>query len=475
VRARGRSVSAEPQDLSIFPELFVERLRAQAGDTVDELLASLASPPPGLRTNTLRLSPDELLSKVPFQLEPLPCPVEGFIVRGGPPPGKHPYHAAGAYYLQDPGAMIVGALVDPRPGERILDLAAAPGGKATHLAALMQGSGILIANDVHAGRARELAGNLERCGVRNAVVTSQPAARLSAHFGRWFDRVLLDAPCSGEAMFHKSEAARSGWSPAAVLGCAARQDELMVEAAEMVRPGGILVYSTCTFAPEEDEAVVARFLDRNADFGVVELGDVPGGEPGRPEWALRATPRPELRRTLRLWPHRVPGAGHYVAALRRAGGAAGEALPSFAGEASSEARRLWTGFQHAYLTHDPVEGFLLNQRAEQLFALPPNTPDFGRLTARGVWLGTVRKGRFDPAHSLAMLLREEESSNRVRLDANRPESLAYLRGEVLRSPQGLPGWVLVTVDGLPLGWGKKVGTTIKNHYPRGLRWPLTRR
>src|SRR5690606_18038126 len=175
-----------------------------------------------------------------FELVPLEYPPEGFLVAEGERPGSHPYHAAGLYYLQDPGAMVVGAVPDLPEGARVLDLAAAPGGKSTHLAARLAGRGVLVANDVVPARARELAGNLERCGVRNAVVTAERPERLRERWGGWFDVVLVDAPCSGESMFHKSAAARMEWSPEAVLGCARRQQELLRDAVELVRPGGVL-------------------------------------------------------------------------------------------------------------------------------------------------------------------------------------------------------------------------------------------
>jgi 16S rRNA C967 or C1407 C5-methylase (RsmB/RsmF family) len=255
----------------VIPTAFVQRMSSLLGSDLDEFLSRLRDPPEGLRVNTLRLRPEKLRQMVPFALEPLGVAPEGFTLDRGVRAGRHPYHAAGLYYLQDPGALAVGAMVDPQPGERVLDLAAAPGGKATHLAARMAGRGLLVANDVSRGRARELSGNLERCGVRNAAVLAESAPRLVEHFGAYFDRVLLDAPCSGESMFHKSTAARVAWSEAAVAGCARRQVELLGAAAELTRPGGLLVYSTCTFSLDENELAVARFLEEHTDFVPVEL------------------------------------------------------------------------------------------------------------------------------------------------------------------------------------------------------------
>jgi NOL1/NOP2/sun family putative RNA methylase len=454
-----------------FPEEFAARMRALLPEEHAAFFSALAAPATGLRVNTLRLEPEDFVRISPFRLEPLGFPPEGFLLGAGERPGRHPYHAAGLYYLQDPGAMAVGALLDPRPGERVLDLAAAPGGKTTHLAARMRDRGVLLANDVQPVRARELAGNLERCGVRGALVTSEAADRLADRFGAWFDRVLLDAPCSGESMFHKSRAARLEWSPAAVAGCARRQGGLMSEAARLVRPGGLLVYSTCTFAPEENECVVARFLADHPDFEAEALPAVPGALAADPGWAPEGMRRPEIARALRLWPHRVPGAGHFVAGLRRGGG--GE--PTAPGRAASPpVPRAALAALEEFLRDAVAGGAVTVDRlalhGEELFQIPEAAPSLERLRAvrPGWWLGSVRKGRFEPSHTLALGLRAGEARRTLELAADGPEVDRYLRGETLTA-DGEKGWLLVTVDGFPLGWGKRVGATVKNHYPRGLR------
>lgn len=458
---------------SLFPAAFIARMGNLLGDELEPFLAALADPPTGLRVNTLRLSPERFRAISPFELIPLAFLVEGFRLAGETRAGKHPYHAAGLYYLQDPAAMAVAALLDPRPGERVLDLAAAPGGKATHIAARLGGEGMLLANDVHAGRARELAGNLERCGVRNAVVTAESAERLAERFAGWFDRVLVDAPCSGEAMFHKSEAAREEWSAAAVEGCARRQGELLPLAARMVRPGGLLLYSTCTFSPEEDEAVIARFLlEEEGAFELVELAGIPGALPGRAEWVAPELARPELSRTRRLWPHRVPGAGHFVAALRRTAGMEGRPLrPGREPGVPSMVRQLLDTFRREHLAAEGEgEGRLVLQGSE-LYQLPEGAPplDGLRVLRSGLWLGTVEKNRLEPSHSLALALEPDAVQRSLDLTAESAEVRAYLGGQTLQHA-GEKGWVLVTVDGFPLGWGKRVGSTVKNHYPKGLLW-----
>lgn len=454
-------------------------MAALLGDEVDAFLSALTTPVPGLRVNTLRISPASFAAIAPFPLGPLPFPPEGFLLPVDSRAGAHPYHAAGLCYLQDPGAMVVGAVPELPAAPRVLDLAAAPGGKATHLAARMAGRGVLVANDVHGGRALELAGNLERCGVRNALVTSEAPARLAEQWPGWFDLVLVDAPCSGESMFHKSEAARREWSPAAVAGCAHRQEELLNDAVRLVRPGGMLLYSTCTFAPEEDEGVLAAILHEHPELEVTPLPAIPGAEPGRPDWAGAAAD-PAVGGALRLWPHHFPGAGHFVAALRRRGDASSSPAAAPAAEARSgsegwsspaaDALRLAREQLEKVAPGVAIDVERLVSRGDEIYQLPSDAPAAGelRILRPGWWLGTMRKGWFEPAHALAMAMPPTEAATVLDLPASSAEVEAYLRGEVLRQ-SGPEGWVLICVDGFPLGWGKRTAGAVKNHYPRGLR------
>jgi len=318
-------------------------MRSLLGAEADALFAALGRPAPaGLRLNPLRGDPARLVERLPWPLAPVPwCPT-GYVVQVGlddapaadtpgsgtagsstpasATPGRHPYHDAGVYYLQDPAAMAVAEALAPRPGERVLDLAAAPGGKSTHLAAMLGGHGLLVANDVHPRRAQTLLGNLERLGVGSAVVTNEAPERLARAWPGAFDRVLLDAPCSGEGMFRKSPDAIAHWSEANVLGCARRQDELLAVAADLVRPGGTLAYATCTFAPEENEGTVTRFLARRTDYDLVPIA-LPGVRPGQAAWV--DPPDPRLRHAIRIWPHAGTGEGHFVALFQRAPDAVG--------------------------------------------------------------------------------------------------------------------------------------------------------
>lgn len=439
-----------------LPTPFVQRVRRQLGDgELEPFLAALVSPRTGLRVNTLKVTPEALAARLGIHPEPVPGVREGWLVDDEVRWGSHPYHAAGLFYLQDPGAMAVGAAMDPRPGERVLDLSAAPGGKATHLAARMGGRGVLVGNDVVASRALELVGNLERFGVIQALVTRAEPHRIAERFGAAFDRVLVDAPCSGESMFHKSAAAVTDWSEAAVQGCAVRQREIVQHAAELVRPGGTLVYSTCTFAPEENQGVVQSLLERG-DFAV-ELA-IPGGEDADGSGTL-------------LWPHRFPGAGHFIARLRRDAGADARLAPAPPPipAVSGDVRAAVEDFHDAVFGEPLAAPERLARFGDSVVLLPEATAELGPGDLRsGLELGRMRKGRFEPAHALAMRAGGPEAVLRVDLELDDPRVGEYLAGEVIAAP-GEAGWAVVHVDRFALGWGKRSGDRVKNHYPKGLR------
>ncbi len=412
-------------------------------------------------------------------MEPIPWCADGFLLPPGVELGKHPDHAAGLYYLQDPSAMAVAELLDPQPGEVVLDLAAAPGGKATHIASRLQGQGFLVANEIHPQRAWELAGNLERWGARNVAITNERPERLAERLAGFFDRVLVDAPCSGEGMLHRSEAARQEWAPERIGGCALRQSAILSHAARLVRPGGRLVYATCTFNPEENEGTVARFLSAHPDFELLEPPRLPGFASGRPEW-LQSDSSNLLTRTVRLWPHLAPGEGHFIAVMRR-GEARSDARPPAALTRSRRgqrtlpqaAERAYHTFCQAHLTGVPTRARLALV-GSYLYALPeqglaPADLVGLRFLHPGWWLGTIKTERFEPSHALALGLRAEDARRVVALNAAAPQTAAYLRGQPVVAA-GEDGWVLITVDGFPLGWGKRVAGVVKSHYPRGLRW-----
>lgn len=447
----------------MLPEKFCERMQKLLGsEEAAMLFAQLehGQRRQGLRVNTLKAGPDTLRQGLPFALQPVPWCPEGFYYSEAERPGLHPWHDAGLFYIQEPSAMAVGALASPKPGELVLDLCAAPGGKSTHLAAQMEGRGFLLCNEIHPARAKILSQNVERMGICNAAVSNESPARLAERLPGYFDRVVVDAPCSGEGMFRKNPVAQEEWSVDNISLCAGRQDEILDQAALLLRPGGNLVYSTCTFAPEEDEGSIQRFLQRH-DFELEDACFHPLFHRGRPDWICGGD---ELRQCARLWPHRLEGDGHFMALLRKKDGVERSAAPE---QAFIEAPREWDAFADATL------GGWRNERllrfGNELYQAPEGMIPLGglRVLRPGLHLGTLRKNRLEPAHALALALRPGSAPG-IDCQVGSQEVAAYLRGETIEA-QAADGWSLVKADGFALGWGKITGGIVKNHLPKGLR------
>jgi NOL1/NOP2/sun family putative RNA methylase len=405
-------------------------------------------------------------------MEPVPWCEEGFYYQHElDRPGKHVYHAAGLYYIQDASAMSPAEALEPQPGEKVLDLCAAPGGKTTQIAAKMKGQGLLVANEIDSKRIKALVENLERCGVTHAVVLNENPVRLSSRFAGFFDRILIDAPCSGEGMFRKDAEVCERWSLRLTEKCADLQLEIITAAAPMLRPGGRLVYSTCTFNPRENEGLIERFLELHPEF---ELEPVPGQnhyQPGRPDWVRPANPG--LSQTARLWPHFLRGEGHFVAVLKKSDTAQGpQAKPGKSPSAHQQAQKLWQQFLKETFRHDDHLGEgMLTLYGEHLYLVPPGLPSLKGLKVErpGRYLGQAKKSHFVPSHALALSIQPEDVKQTIDFACDDPNLLLYLQGEAL--PANLnKGWTLVTVDGFPLGWGKVSGGLLKNHYPKWLRW-----
>lgn len=451
-----------------LPGAFEERMQGLLGEEYPAFLQSYTKErAQALRVNTGKITLGEFEKLSPFYLRPVPWVPEGFYYGREDRPGKHAYHEAGLYYIQEPSAMSVAVLADVHPGERVLDLCAAPGGKTTQLAAAMKGQGLLVSNEIHPARAKILAQNVERMGIPHAVVTNEKPADLTERFREFFDRIVVDAPCSGEGMFRKEEQALVQWSPENVQMCAERQQEILEAAAPMLRPGGVLVYSTCTFAPEENEGTVSAFLEQHPEFFVKKVSAYEGFAKGRPEWAGMDA-NSETVDTFRLWPHRLEGEGHYAAVLQKEG-TAGERTENL-GKVSSVDRAAWNlyeEFAQENLKGKPKGVPVLF--GEQLYLLPEAVNLKGLKVLRpGLHLGTVKKNRFEPSHALALALSKETACRVCNLDAASEQAAAYLRGEALNT-EGEKGWTLVLADGYSLGWGKQSGGILKNHYPKGLR------
>lgn len=458
---------------------FEARERALLGARYDEVYRPQGEVRRALTRNALRCSEARFLQlmgpsvcRAPF------CADSFYLLDETARPGKSPLYHAGAYYVQEASAAAPAPLLDVQPGQRVLDMCAAPGGKSAQLAGALGGRGLLVANEYDAARANILKSNLERMGVANAVVLNEAPARIAAALPGWFDRVLVDAPCSGEGMFRKEPQAVRQHSQALVQRCAALGAQILDAAAAALRPGGRLVYSTCTFAPEEDEAQVGAFLARHAEFSTVPCG-VGFGSPGE---AARCGEHPFCaQHTRRIYPCHG-GEGHFMAVLEKSAAAPcpGPGRPHAARTAPRAARaeRAGRGGTAAALA-------FLREYFPQLGAGPEDLQTFGsavhllapgafphgtqlRVVRAGVPVGKEEKGRFEPAHALFMAY-GALCENREELQPGSPLCAAWLRGEAIPAHTARAGWAAVTVAGLPLGFGKASGGMVKNRYPKGLR------
>ena len=420
-------------------ERYFERMRAQLSD-FEAYRACLSQPPyRGIRVNTLKISPDAFREIAPFALAPAAWEPNGFLI-SEEKPGKYFYHDAGLYYVQEPSAMCAVPLLGARPGERVLDLCSAPGGKGTQIAQAMQGKGLLVLNEKMPDRAKVLLQNVERMGVANAVVTCAEPSELAARLPAFFDRILVDAPCSGEGMLRKEPAAAENWSEENVFMCAERQKKILESAVAMLAPGGTLVYSTCTFAPEEDEETA--------------------------DWLARAFPELTCTEQKKIYPHRERGEGHFAARFIKEDGerAAFRAPKLPADRAAVAAYRAFAG---DFLRRPPEGTFA--SFGNSLCLLPGEVFPLGglRVLRCGLQLGTMEGRRFVPAHALALGVPRQDIAA---LCSYPQEDIArYLHGEELPAAE-LRGWCAVAYEGWPLGLGKS-SASMKNHYPKGLRRP----
>ncbi len=424
-------------------------MMGQLGEGFPSFLESYTLPPTrGLRVNTLKLTPDEFLSISPWELDENPLLEEGFVLKDGDGVGRHPYHIAGAFYMQEPSAMSAIAASGAGPGGlRVLDMCAAPGGKAGGAAARMQGQGLLVANEIVPKRAQLLARNLERLGAVNACVICERPDRIAGTLPGFFDIVTVDAPCSGEGMFRKDPGAIAEWSPEHVAACAQRQRLILESAAVCTAGGGAIVYSTCTFSPEENEGVVGDFLNAHPEFST------------------------ELCQ--RLYPHDSPGEGHFVCRLRKAGSRGQSAPREIAGLDRGPVKELVKS-TFSEIAEGALPGVLFEQNG-RVRMLPPGVPEALlklRPIALGVELGEIRKSRLEPSHSFFMAAHGCGYLRELTFDADDPQLTEFLSGNTLPCPDNWRGFAAVSVRAgkraLPIGFGKAVQGVLKNRLPKGL-------
>ena len=447
---------------------FEQREKSLLGDRYETLYAPQRERAErGITVNALRAEPEEIAKRLGAECAPSPFCPQGLVLLGDEvKPGRHPYYHAGVYYSQEPSASSAAALLEVKPGMRVLDLCAAPGGKSSQLGSALGGEGLLVSNEYNAARAEILKSNLERMGFPNAVVLNESTDAIANALPGFFDRVLVDAPCSGEGMFRKEPQAMAQHNEGLVRQCAALGAEILENAAQCLAPGGILVYSTCTFAPEEDEAQVGAFLQKHPEFTLLPTTDR-FGSPGEENRLLGTKADVSLMR--RIWPCQG-GEGHFLAKMQKSKSAPVlESKPAKKGKAKPpKPVSEWVEFAKESF---PKLQNRLARVAGDAVVLPIDCPpemEKLHIVRGGIRAGTLKKGRFEPAHHLFMVY-GKDCRNREELTLEDERTQAFLRGEEISAQTAQKGWCAVLVDGFPLGFGKASGGKIKNHYPKALR------
>lgn len=445
-----------------LPVAFTDKMENLLGDEYDKFISTYEKEYfKGLRINTMKISVQEYLKITPFELEPIPWIKEGFYYIDDEEqdrPGKHPHYHCGLYYIQEPSAMIPVEVLDPRPGEKILDISAAPGGKSTQIAVKLKDEGILVANDISPKRTKALVKNIEIFGIKNSIVTNEEPRKLALKFPEYFDKILVDAPCSGEGMFRRDPKAAKSWSEFSVDQCCNMQKDILQWIPSLLKPGGRLVYSTCTFSPEENEGTINWFLNKFPEFEMELVEGIKGIDRGKPEWIGASS---EIIKAGRAWPHKINGEGHFVASLRKKENSISKTLQPF--NLNKEEMKDFLKFAEENLKIDFEDR--LHRVGNRLYAIPKGVPELTgiNIVNSGLYIGEFLKNRFEPSQALAMALKKEDVTSYVDISSQSIEAIKYLKGETLLLDEE-KGWKLVCIDGYPVGWGKQIQGSLKNYY-----------
>ncbi len=498
-----------------LPKLFEDRMRELLGEEYNEYLECYHKPHfGGVRVNTLKTTPEEFEGICPFAIKRIPWVANGYYYDTKEQPAKHPFYYGGVYYIQEPSAMTPASLLPINPGDKVLDVCAAPGGKSTELGARLKGEGVLVSNDISNSRAKALLKNIELFGIRNALVLSEAPNKLVDYFEGYFDKILIDAPCSGEGMFRKSPAIMKNWEQYGVDYYNKLQKDIILLAARMLKPGGFLLYSTCTFSPEENEGTIAYLMEQCPQFHVVKAipeADVQlskgiafeGFDFGKPQWLDKLDNPPrisderkeELKHCIRLWPHKLDGEGHFIALLHKSADSSEEPSNNAdtivrdtkfhkAGKNTiATAHFNSPGRNKGIISEEALEFLkelkfeikeeLLHVHEDRLYLLPEGLPELKglRIMRQGLLLGEMKKQRFEPAQALACALTTKDYDKLLRLKLDDPNVIRYLKCESIELQDDLAdGWYLVCVEDFPLGWLKAAKGSYKNKYLPGWRW-----
>jgi NOL1/NOP2/sun family putative RNA methylase len=487
-----------------LPKKFEDRMKELLGEEFDEFLSSYNERyKTGLRINRLKISKEQFTQIAPCDVKDIPWTTNGFYYDAKNQPAKHPYYHAGLYYIQEPSAMLPASILPIEPGDKVLDVCAAPGGKSTELAAKLNGTGLLVSNDISNSRAKALLKNIELFGVRNPVIISEDPANLVKYFPEYFDKILVDAPCSGEGMFRKDPSIMKNWEQYGVEYYNNLQKNIILYAADMLKPGGYMVYSTCTFSPEENEGTIEYLIKNRPEFTVEPVERVEGLGYGRPEW-IQSNDE-QLRNCIRVWPHKVSGEGHFVTLLRKGDVSSTSVYDGYSYSKVKLPEEVTTFLNDVDLTFDPNRFEL---REDRLYYLPEGLAKVKglRILRLGLYLGDVKKNRFEPSQAFANSLKVREYTNILNIFGTSSDAIRYLKCEtieiddkyltckneqdfdnylnkrqegdssivecagILLEQNRKNNWFLICVDGYPLGWAKYISGSMKNKYLAGWRW-----
>ncbi len=469
-----------------LPKLFEDRMRKLLGEEYEEYLQCYSKPHfGGIRVNTLKITPKEFEGICPFSIKRIPWVKNGYYYDMEEQPSKHPYYYGGLYYIQEPSAMTPASLLSITKGDKVLDICAAPGGKSTELGAKLGGEGLLVSNDISNSRAKALLKNVELFGIRNALVVSEAPNKLVEYFPEYFDKILIDAPCSGEGMFRKSSSIIKNWEQYGVDYYNKLQKEIILFAAKMLKPGGYMLYSTCTFSPEENEGTISYLMEQFPEFQVInaipevntqeEMGlSFEGFDFGKPKWV---DGKEELKHCIRLWPHKINGEGHFIALLHKriTEDRSLDFKNSMNSSVPSKGKNILSDEALEFLKDIkfPIKQEQLIVHEDRVYLVPEGLPNLKglRILRQGLLLGEMKKQRFEPSQALANALSIKDYDKIIHFNIEDPNVIRYLKCESIE-PEGTyqDGWYLVCIKDFPLGWIKVAKNNFKNKYLPGWRW-----